>query len=178
MFKIGSRIEMTHDDQELIQKSGYNPIAGNYVCPDCKQSKYSSYFYDWQEPIEAITDLIFDKNIEEENFYAIDGISFIRKFDKQCSNCGFPIDADLIFFVQGAGDKWEIQSDICASDTLEFEFSSFLSLGLDIYAILPSLFLRWWRNGSRSGFRSFFPGRGKTEACPCECERGRDSGRH
>lgn len=147
MFKIGGDIEITIEDEEVIKKSGYNPIAGAYVCPLCKKKKHSSDFYEKSDPNEILEELVYQWGIDKEKFYAYEGISFIRKFHSSCTNCDFPIDADLIFFVQGMGDNFEITKEICASNHLEFLFPSFLSLGVDIYEILPQLFLRWWRKG-------------------------------
>ena len=147
MFKIGGQIEISYDNEKRIRKSEYNPIAGAYACPNCKKTKYASDFFDNSNEDDTLENLIYSRGIEPDKFYAIEGVSFIRRFEVPCSKCDFPIDADLIFFIQGSGDNWEIYSEICGSDYLEFIFSSFLSLGIDICSILPRLFLRWWRRG-------------------------------
>jgi len=148
MFKIKSQIEITREEDSLIKNTGYNPTAGSYICPFCKTIIYSSDFINQVDTEEMIDELIMKKGIELNQysvFQEMNCISFIRRFSNECSKCNFPIDADIIFFIKKTSSNWEIEYEICDSKSLEFFFNSFLSLGIDIYSILPKLFLRWWK---------------------------------
>lgn len=145
MFKIKSQIEITREEDSFIKKSGYNPTAGSYICPSCKSVIYTSNFIDYMDSTQTIDELFNKKGIDINKYSVFQGISFIRKFTNTCSKCQFPIDADIVFFIKKTSSDWEIEGQICDSNTLEFFFDSFLSLGIDIYTILPSLIMRWWK---------------------------------
>jgi hypothetical protein len=146
MFKIKSQVEITREDESFIRKNGYDPKAGSYICPNCKAIKYVSDFFNYNDTEKAINSLLKSKDYKIDEFESMQGFSFIRTYHCNCLSCDFPNDADIVFFIKKQTQNWEIDAEIVGSKTLEFFFNSFLSLGIDIYSILPSLILRWWRN--------------------------------
>lgn len=154
MFKIKSEVEITRESESNIRKKNYNPSAGYYACPFCKNNIEVYDFYDIESQELQNEDVIKLNNIKINKYEAYDGISFIQKFEKECIHCKFPIEAEIVFFVQYqlTDSTWNYSAEICFSRSLEYRFESFLSLGTDIYTILPQLILRWWRKNYHIDF--------------------------
>lgn len=121
MFKIKSQVEVTRKEDSDIKRSGYQPIAGSYICPFCKKEKSAIDFIKFTDVEETLDVLITKKGIEINEyprFLETNCISFIRKISNTCSNCDFPIDAKIVFFIQKTKTDWNIESEICYSNTL------------------------------------------------------------
>lgn len=93
----------------------------------------------------------FEFNIVESNeFKASESLTFIREKSLPCDKCKFSLKLSLLHYVTKKANDLSIDTyctEIVPTHDCEIVVSGFLGLGLDIFALIKSLYLRWWVKG-------------------------------